>query len=172
MLASLVVVCFLVTGCTGSFNLTRKVYNLHRSQDDKWKDELIFLCVVLIPIYSISTFADAIVFNSIEFWTGENPVEMTANNTKHIQVGDATATLTYDPKTEQVTVVSETDKGTSTVVLDKGEGLVRAMDEKGEVIYLSTRNSAGDVVVYDKDLQLVKNYTQEQIEKIKESIEN
>lgn len=174
ILASLVVVCFLFTGCTGSFNLTRKVYNMHRSQDDKWKDEIFFLAVVLIPIYSIATFADAIIFNSIEFWSGENPVEMTSTqgNIKHVKVGEATATLSYDPATEQITVVAQTPEGESTVILDKGEGLMRALDENGKVIYLSTKNSAGDVVVYDSNLQLVKNYSPQEVEQLKEKIAN
>src|ERR1700733_5910107 len=64
-IAVVLIVALFTTGCTGSFNLTRKVYNFHRSQTDKWSDELCFLLVVLIPVYSIATFADAIVFNSI-----------------------------------------------------------------------------------------------------------
>src|SRR3990167_719927 len=61
ILASVILVVFVATGCTGSFNLTKKVYNFHRSQSDKWADELCFLLVVLVPVYSLATFADAIV---------------------------------------------------------------------------------------------------------------
>src|SRR4051812_41894210 len=71
---ALALLSFVSVGCTGSFMLTKKVYNWHRGMGDKWGDEFGFLLCVLVPVYGISTFADAIVFNSIEFWTGNNPV--------------------------------------------------------------------------------------------------
>src|SRR5580692_433125 len=98
IVASIVIIAFFTTGCTGSFNLTRKVYNWHRSQSDKWADELCFLLVALIPVYSLATFADAIVFNSIEFWTGKNPVEMSANQPSN------RLAMSYNSKTDQVKV--------------------------------------------------------------------
>lgn len=33
-----------------------------------------FIGLTIIPVYDICLLADAIVFNSIEFWTGNNPV--------------------------------------------------------------------------------------------------
>ena len=44
-IAVVLIAALFTTGCTGSFNLTRKVYNFHRSQPDKWSDELCFLVV-------------------------------------------------------------------------------------------------------------------------------
>ncbi len=70
----LLVASLLLGGCTGSFQMTRKVYNFHRSQTDKWQDELLFLAVAILPAYTLATLGDALVFNSIEFWTGKNPV--------------------------------------------------------------------------------------------------
>ena len=71
----LLAVCVFATGCTGSFMLTRKVYNFHRTMDDKWVDELAFLGCIILPVYGLATLGDAIIFNSIEFWSGENPIE-------------------------------------------------------------------------------------------------
>lgn len=73
----LLVAGFLLGGCTGSFQMTRNVYNFHRSHTDQWQDELLFLAVAILPIYSLATLGDALVFNSIEFWTGRNPVVTT-----------------------------------------------------------------------------------------------
>ena len=43
--AMLIVAAFFAAGCTGSFGLTKKVYQFHRGQDGKWMDELVFLGV-------------------------------------------------------------------------------------------------------------------------------
>ncbi|MGL4854901.1 MAG: DUF3332 family protein [Lentisphaeria bacterium] len=62
------------TGCTGPFRLTSKLYNWQTSFDDKWGDELAFLGCVILPVYGLTLLGDAIIFNSIEFWGGNNPV--------------------------------------------------------------------------------------------------
>ena len=66
----------LLTGCTGPFMLTK---NLHKWQtnvsDDPWAVEGVFLACVIIPVYAVCTLGDALIFNSIEFWGGENPIQ-------------------------------------------------------------------------------------------------
>lgn len=63
------------TGCIGSFQLTRKVYSWNKSvSSDKFVQELVFLGLNIVPVYGIATFADAVFANSVEFWTGTNPV--------------------------------------------------------------------------------------------------
>lgn len=66
--------CFLLTGCTGPFVLTQKVHEVQTGFDNKWVNEVAFLVCVILPVYGIATFADAVIFNSVEFWTGENPL--------------------------------------------------------------------------------------------------
>src|SRR5271167_2843263 len=106
--AIIMIFAFFTTGCTGSFNLTHKVYNFHHSQADKWSNELCFLIVALIPVYSLAMFADAIVFNSIEFWTGKNPVDMSyvPPASRIVQNGKDKYRLSYNAKTDQVTLTS------------------------------------------------------------------
>jgi hypothetical protein len=69
----LMIAIFAATGCTGTFKLTRTVYKIHRDQE-KWVDEALFQVFVIVPVYGLATFADAILFNTIEFWTGKNPL--------------------------------------------------------------------------------------------------
>ncbi len=157
----IVLLCFVTTGCTGSFNLTKKVYNFHRSQDDKWKDEILFLVCVLVPVYGVSTFADAIVFNSIEFWTGKNPVEMSKANIKD---GKGEATISFNQDKQQMTILSKTNVGDKTVILEKkSDGSVLAKDQNGQMLYAAGKNNKGDVVVYNKDMQLVKAYNSQEL---------
>ncbi|MCZ6794005.1 MAG: DUF3332 family protein [Planctomycetota bacterium] len=65
-------------GCYGSFKLTKKLYDWNGSIEDPWGQEAAFLVCVLVPAYFFSTLGDAIVFNSVEFWTGDNPVDAPA----------------------------------------------------------------------------------------------
>jgi hypothetical protein len=65
------------SGCFGSFNLTRKLYGWNKGvSDEKFVRELVFLGLNVVPVYSIAGLIDVIVTNSIEFWTGKNPVDM------------------------------------------------------------------------------------------------
>ena len=45
-------------------------------------NELVFVCMHIVPVYPIAIFADAVVLNSIEFWTGENPMAANVGETK------------------------------------------------------------------------------------------
>lgn len=63
-----------LSSCIGSFNLTKMYYNFNNSIGSKWINELVFFASICVPIYEVCTFADAVVFNTIEFWTGSNPV--------------------------------------------------------------------------------------------------
>lgn len=71
------------SACFGSFNLTRKVWNFNKNvSPDKWVQELVFLAFAAIPVYSIAAGLDALIINSIEFWTGENPVMVSKVTTR------------------------------------------------------------------------------------------
>jgi hypothetical protein len=85
----------LSTGCFGGFQLTRKVYRFNQQvSPDKWIREIVFLVLVIVPIYGIATFVDAIAFNLIEFWTGRNPALAENGDTQTIRTAQGTATLT------------------------------------------------------------------------------
>jgi hypothetical protein len=64
-----------VSGCFGSFALTRNIYGLNeRISDNKFVRWLVFLGFTIIPVYGVGTLVDALVFNTLEFWTGSNPL--------------------------------------------------------------------------------------------------
>ena len=62
-------------GCFGKFQLTKKVYKYNQDMSpDKWIQWFGFLVMSIIPIYGLAVAVDAVFANSIEFWTGENPI--------------------------------------------------------------------------------------------------
>lgn len=70
------------TSCIGSFSLTSKVYQWNQSFGDKWVNELVFIVLLIVPVYEISFFLDGVILNSIEFWTGTNPVALKPGETE------------------------------------------------------------------------------------------
>jgi hypothetical protein len=62
------------TSCIGSFGLSNKILSWNKELGNKFVNEVVFLALWIVPVYQFSMFADMIVLNSIEFWTGSNPV--------------------------------------------------------------------------------------------------
>jgi Domain of unknown function (DUF3332) len=62
-------------GCLGRFAMSGAVqkFNLDLTTD-QWGRELAFVGLYIIPVYPIAMFGDLFVVNSIEFWSGENPM--------------------------------------------------------------------------------------------------
>ena len=72
------------TGCYGSFSLTSKLYNWNgQVSNQKFVNELVFLGLCILPAYELCTLGDALIFNSIEFWGGQNPITMKAGDAGH-----------------------------------------------------------------------------------------
>lgn len=63
-----------LSSCLGSFALSNKVLNWNRQVGDKFVNELVFVALWILPVYELSFLADMTVINSIEFWSGVNPV--------------------------------------------------------------------------------------------------
>lgn len=78
-LSSLVLACalcctILFSSCIGSFALFNKVKTWNQGVGNKFVNELVFVAFHILPVYEIVYLADILVINSIEFWSGENPV--------------------------------------------------------------------------------------------------
>ena len=67
------------TSCYGPFKLTKKVYEWNGTVGSKFVNNLVFWGCVIIPVYDVAMFIDAVVFNTIEFWGGKNPISMNEN---------------------------------------------------------------------------------------------
>ncbi len=76
---SVAVVCLLGasllgSSCIGSFQLTNKLLSWNKQIGNKFVNELVFFCFWILPVYEVTGLADLLVLNSIEFWSGSNPV--------------------------------------------------------------------------------------------------
>jgi len=78
--AVIVVLCLavLMSGCYGTFSLTKRLHHWNGNQGGRWAQEGVFLLIAIIPVYGVCILGDALIFNSIEFWGGNNPITGTA----------------------------------------------------------------------------------------------
>ncbi len=81
-LALLVLITSSLTGCFGSFGLTKKVYNANKNVGGKFVQTLVMYLFYIIPVYAVASFVDLVLFNLIEFWSGTNPLAMKAGQSE------------------------------------------------------------------------------------------
>ena len=160
-LAATVMVCgaFLFSSCIGSFGLHSKLLSWNESIGNKFVNELVYLAFNIIPVYGICYLADALVINSIEFWSGSNPmasigevkkvkgengnylVETLENGYSITKEGEtASMELIYDKDLNTWNVVADgvstellqiNNDGTAQMTLPNGEDLTVTLDAQG-----------------------------------------
>jgi hypothetical protein len=81
-IAVMILITSSLTGCFGSFGLTKKVYNANQKIGGKFLQTLVMYAFWIIPIYEIAGFLDLFIFNLIEFWSGANPMAMKAGESE------------------------------------------------------------------------------------------
>lgn len=123
------------SGCYGKFELTRKVWRWNgKASPDKWIQEIIFLVLSIVPIYGGAVFLDAVAFNSIEFWTGRNPV-LAANGAQKVVRGPEGERITFTRvDMDTLDVVVERDGESYPLRLVRDADGLSALDPDGQLI--------------------------------------
>ncbi|UCE85715.1 MAG: DUF3332 family protein [Deltaproteobacteria bacterium] len=144
LIAAIVSVVFLgmgTVGCIGNFALSGKVrqFNLEQSKD-RWGREILFVILYVIPVYPFAGFADIIVFNSIEFWSGKNPVDGSPSVTpiaqrREIETEDGTRLVMSLRSDDSIDVAVQSADGEQHFVnLTRSDGHVAARDASGALL--------------------------------------
>ena len=149
----------LFSSCVGSFGLFNRVSSWNQSVGNKFVNELVFLAMNIIPVYGVAYLADALVINSIEFWSGSNPmanvgdvkkekgengnylVETLENGYSITKEGEkATMDLIYNKEANTWNVVADGESteilkmnndGTAQMYLPNGETMTVTLDAQG-----------------------------------------
>ena len=101
--AIVALMCSSLTSCMGQFALTKNLYAWNEQISNKFVNELVFVAFWILPVYEVCALADVLVINSIEFWSGDNP--MTAS-TKYIDTDHGRYLVKCDGKGYDVTLQS------------------------------------------------------------------
>ncbi len=119
---------------------------------NKFVNELVFFAFWVLPVYEVSCLADVLVINSIEFWSGSNPV---AQGRSVIEGQDGRYFVDCDSK--GYTITSENDG--SEVRLDfDDESRTWSMTTNGETMELMTfiDDSHVQLPAYDGEKTIVE----------------
>jgi hypothetical protein len=65
-------VLLMSASCLGPNNATAQLAKWNNGLDGKWGNEIAF--IFLLPVYAIFSLGDVLIFNSIYWWTGNNPI--------------------------------------------------------------------------------------------------
>ena len=147
-ITSFVLVAVLLTvglfGCYGNMTLTKKLYDFNGSINNRYMQQIAFWVMNIVPLYSAAHFV--VFLNTIEFWTGSNPMAMkageeqiryTRNGDKLLQIksvrnnmfitetegpeAGTTIQISYDPATASFYLIS--DQGTEKIAALNGSKL-------------------------------------------------
>ncbi len=137
----------LFSSCIGSFSLSNKLLDWNKSIDSKFVNELVFLAFCIVPVYGISLLADAVVLNSIEFWSGENPVADVGSVKK---VNGKDGVYTVETKKDGYHIQKEGEKTGMDLVFDASDQSWN-VEVDGQSSKLLKFEGEDDVVMYLPD---------------------
>ncbi|RKD91954.1 DUF3332 domain-containing protein [Mangrovibacterium diazotrophicum] len=177
---ALLLVAVVLNGCYGSFKLTTSLWDWNGTVGDKFVNELVFLAFVIIPVYEVAAFVDAVVLNTIEFWGGSNPMSMKEGEKeqKVVEIDGKTYRLTAekdkmtiedlnDSKAKTEMIFNEDDNSWYLVKGKKLQKLVGVEIQDGKVISYNLYYPDGSVqevqpgfdpVAMQKDVQTNMTY--------------
>ncbi len=170
-----VVVAFMsgTTACFGPFNLTRNVYHWNNGikgsgeVNEKWMKEFVFFGMIIIPVYMFSALLDAFVFNSIQFWSGDNPIKVTHDSDGRIRearIGDTTIVVAWaeDGRSATLTYQREGRIFKTGKIVEDTQGL-RMLSAEGREWYRAELRADGSVAVIDGDRRLLEHWSPERL---------
>lgn len=145
LLSVILSAAIIFSSCIGSFALTNKVKDWNDGVGSKFVNELVFLGMCIVPVYPVVILADAIVLNSIEFWSGETPVVKNNGETKIVKNSkgeDISVTAKengYTVSNGEVAinlVFDKTDNSWNVEYDNQTCKLMKMLDDKNAVLYL------------------------------------
>lgn len=106
----------LFSSCIGKYALTNKILAWNKQVGNKFVNEFVFVAFWILPVYELAIIADTLIINSIEFWSGSNPVTayekvIDGKNGKYLVKCDENGYMITDLQTKQQTrfVFNHTD---------------------------------------------------------------
>lgn len=138
----------LFTSCIGSFKLTNKLLTWNHSINTKFVNELVFIAFWIIPVYEVSALADILVVNSIEFWSGENPVA-DVGTVKEVETKDGIYTV--ETKADGYHIEKQDGQNQVDLVFNKADKSWNLETNGEETKLLQFTEDGNEVVMYLPD---------------------
>lgn len=153
IMAGVLSMCLLSSSCLGSFS----AFNSLRDWNDnvtnsKFVNNLIFWGLNIIPVYGLFFAGDVIIFNTIEFWTGSNPIAMADNEseTQIAEVDGKKVKMTATKNNFKIEVLEGKEKGKIIELIYTPEDKTWNAKKGDELIKLASFKD-GFYIVYTPD---------------------
>ena len=138
----------LFSSCIGSFGLWSKLKDWNQGLGNKFVNEIVFLAFHIVPVYEVAYIADIVVLNSIEFWSGSNPIAQVGTE-KTIQGENGEYLVRTNADGYTIIKKGEEDKPLD-LVYNKENRTWNAVAE-GQTFELITMNEDGTITFKQKD---------------------
>ena len=126
---------------------------------EKWMKEFVFFGMIVVPVYMFSALLDAFIFNSIQFWSGDNPIKASDladdGQTKVAHVGDLTMRWTATREGATVTYERHGIIERRAMIVSSATGY-RLLDERGLTLAEAEYAADGTLIVLDQECQVVQ----------------
>lgn len=173
MVVGLVAGMLAMGGCYGPFNLTRRLHQWNGQVGDKWIQEAVFIVFVWAPVYGLAGLGDAIVFNTIEFWGGKNPVSpppvASLPRTRRLIRGDHEALLTYASQSDGSGLLIEQfhdSRSAGSLRIEQRDGLTVGVDADGKALVTAQTLPDGSLLVRDSEGKVIASYSARDVERM------
>ncbi|SEU13300.1 DUF3332 domain-containing protein [Stigmatella erecta] len=167
-----------MSGCFGKFSLTRAMWEFNKNvSDNKFAQWGVFLVMAIVPVYAIGTLVDALVINSIEFWTGENPVanaDGTPGTTRVVRLGPSETLRLSREAASGVMKVELEREGQAPLVryFEPLEDGIAVRDDAGALLLQAREQTGGSVAVTDAAGQTMALHSAEAVAQARQVLLN
>ena len=123
-----------LSGCYGKNACFNKLHDWNGTLGDKWINSIVHFILFWLPVYGICLFlVDGLVLNTIEFWTGSNPLASGDSYFEKDAQGNTIAAVKNEDGSMSVELT--TAKGEkANLTLQRDGNVVRALDNEGNVV--------------------------------------
>lgn len=147
--------------CIGSFALTNKVLSWNKNVSNKFVNELVFFAFWVLPVYEVTAAADLLVINSIEFWSGSNPLQannqvIETENGNYLIASEATGYKVISPDGSSLNFDFDIDSQTWSFSKNEGEKIEFLKFNDNEHVQILGVN--GEFVDVELSREGVENY--------------
>lgn len=157
-------------GCYGPFRLTQNLHSWNKDVGGKWTREGVFLLMTIVPVYPFATLGDALIFNSIEFWGGSNPIATGPSNKKKatLSQGNIRTILTYSSKDKTLDIdafQNENHYRSFRIEPTKGGGMAMR-DQNGRLVLFAKTLKDGGITITNFKGNTIAQYSADEAQRI------
>lgn len=134
LIALALAAAFTLTACYGSYSLTNKLYKWNGTLGNKWLNSCVHFILWVIPVYGICIgLVDGLVLNTVEFWTGSNPLASNDTYFEKDAQGNQVSAIKNEDGTLAVQII-DAQGNKADLKLERDADVIRALDANGQVV--------------------------------------